>query len=120
MGGGLGGGHMGGARMGGGFGGGHMAGAHMGRGFGGARVGGGFSRGQFASPGRAFARGFAGQRFAGTRHHFDRDRRFDHDRRFRRGFFFGPDLDFGGFDYACSYGYPYYTANYNCYPPSYF
>jgi hypothetical protein len=36
-----------------------------------------------------FARGFAGQRFAGIRRHFDRDRRFDHDRRFRRGFFSG-------------------------------
>jgi hypothetical protein len=83
-------------------------------------MGRGFSRGQFAGPGRAFARGFAGQRFAGARRHFDRDRRFDHDRRFRRGFFFGPDLDFGVFDYACSYGYPYYTTNYNCYPPSYY
>jgi hypothetical protein len=29
-------------------------------------------------------------------------------------------LDFGVFDYACSYGYPYYTTNYNCYPPSYY
>jgi hypothetical protein len=64
-------------------------------------------------------RGFAGQRFAGIRRQFDRDRRFDHDRRFRRGFFFGPDLDFGVYDYACSYGYPYYTA-YGCYPRSYY
>ena len=54
------------------------------------------------------------------RRHFALDRRFDHDRRFRRDFFFGPDLDFGVYDYACSYGYPYYTANYNCYPPSYY
>jgi hypothetical protein len=86
----------------------------VGRGFGGGGIGRGFGRGQFASPGRAFARGFAGQRFAGTRRHFD------HDRRFRRGFFFGPDWDYGVYDYACSYGYPYYTANYNCYPPSYY
>jgi hypothetical protein len=28
-------------------------------------------------------------------------------------------LDFGVYDYACSYGYPYYTA-YGCYPPSYY
>jgi hypothetical protein len=100
--------------MGGGFG-----GAHVGRGFGGGGLARGFGRDQFADSGRAFARGFAGQRFAGIRRQFDRDRRFDHDRRFRRGFFFGPDLDFGVYDYACSYGYPYYTA-YGCYPRSYY
>ena len=38
----------------------------------GARIGGGFGAGHFGGPGAAFARGFAGQRFAGTRGHFDR------------------------------------------------
>jgi hypothetical protein len=95
-GGGGGGGHGGGGGRAGGFGG----GAHMGGGFGGgAHSGGGFGR-----PGGAFARGFAGQHFAGTRGHLHHDRRFG-----RR--------DYGSYDYGC-YGYPYHNP-YSCYLPAY-
>jgi len=121
-------GHGGGGGHGGGFGGAHVGGgfggARMGGGFGGARMGGGFGRGHFAGPVRAFARGSAGQHFAGMRRHFDRRfdhdrrRRFDHDRRFSRRFLFVPSWDYGIYDYACSYGYPYYNS-YNCNLPAY-
>src|SRR5262245_43905109 len=102
--------------MGGGFGAGHFGGgfgaAHVGGGFGGARIGGGFGAGHFGGPGAAFARGFAGQRFAGTRGHFDRGIRSG--RRFRS---FGPSWDYGAYDW-CGYGYPYYSP-YSCYPYAY-
>jgi hypothetical protein len=87
----------------------------MGGGFGGGRTGGGF--GPSHSGGSAFGRGFAGPHFAETRGHFDHGRR-DHDRRFR-GFGFGPDWDYGYYDYGCSYGHPYYNYSYNCYSPAY-
>src|SRR5262245_55253410 len=94
----------GGGGGGGGHGGGFGAGAHM---------GGGFGAGHFGGPRAAFARGFAGQRFAGTRGHFDRSIRSG------RGFrFFGPDWDYGAYDYGCGYGYPYYSP-YGCYPYAY-
>jgi hypothetical protein len=79
----------------------------MGGGFGGTHMGGGFG-----------GRGFESQHFAGTRGHFDRDRRFDRERRFGRGFGFGPGWDYGLNDYGCGYGYPYYNR-YNCYLPTY-
>ena len=89
---------------GGGHGGGFGGGAHMGGGFG----GGGSGLGHFGGPGGAFGRGFASQRFAGTRGHFD------HGRGFGRRLGFGP----GYYDYGCSYGYPYYNR-YSCYTPEY-
>jgi hypothetical protein len=56
-----------------------------------------------------FGSGMTGQHLAGTRGHFD------HDRRFRFGF--GPG-DYGFYDYGCSYGYPYHNP-YSCYLPEY-
>jgi hypothetical protein len=74
---------------------------------------GAFGAGHFGGPRAAFARGFAGQRFTGTRGHFDRGIRSG------RGFrFFGPDWDYGAYDYGCGYGYPYYSP-YGCYPYAY-
>jgi hypothetical protein len=102
-GGGGGGGHGGG----GGFGG----GGHMGGGFGGAHMGGGFGGGRFGG-GAAFGRGFAGERHAGMRGHFDRDRGFG--RRLR----FGPGYYDYGYDNGCSYDYGYYNP-YSCYPSVY-
>jgi hypothetical protein len=115
-----GGGGGGGGNMGGGFGAGHMreGGGRIGGGFGGARL-----------SGEAFGRD--GPDFGRMRGHFDhdrgfdRDRRIDRDRRFAR-FSFGPDWDYGYYNYGCSYGYPYYRlyynsyhGAYNCYLPSY-
>jgi hypothetical protein len=100
-GGGFGGGHMGG----GGFGGGHMGGG----GFGGGHMGGGFGGGHMGGRFGGFGRGFAGQHFAGTRGHFD------HNRRFRFGFGSG---DYGFYDYGCNYGYRYYNP-YRCDLPAY-
>jgi hypothetical protein len=106
-GGGFGGGHAGGfgggAHIGGGFGGGHIGGFG-----GGARMGGGLGRGHFGGAGAALARGVAGQHFAAARGHFGHEGHF-RARRFVPGFY--------DYDYGCSYGYPYYTPNYSCYPP---
>ena len=63
-----------------------------------------FARDGRSASGGAFARGFAGQHFAGTRGHLHHDRRFG-----RR--------DYGSYDYGC-YGYPYYNP-YSCYLPAY-
>ena len=114
-GGGFGGGHMGGGfgggHMGGGFGGGNMGGGlgggHIGGGFSGGHIGGGLGRGHFGAAGRAFGRGFEGQRFAGMHGHFDHDRGFGRRLRFEPGFY----------DYGC-YGYPYYDP-YSCYTSAY-
>jgi hypothetical protein len=115
----MGGGGFGGGHMGGGFGGGHMGGGfgggHMGGGFGGGRMGGGFGGGHMGGRFGGFGRGFAGQHFAGTRGHFDHNRRFGHDRRFRFGFGSG---DYGFYGYGCNYGYPYYNP-YSCDLPAY-
>jgi hypothetical protein len=45
--------------------------------------------------------------------------RFDHDRRFDRGLRFAPGWNYGYYDYACSYGNPYYNyySPYSCYLP---
>jgi hypothetical protein len=88
------------ARGGGGGGGG--GGGHMGGGFGGGHMGGGFGGGHTGG-------GLAGHQLAGTRGHFD------HDRRFRFGF--GPG-DYGFYDDGCSYGYPNYNP-YSCHLPAY-
>jgi hypothetical protein len=102
----------GGGGHGGGFGGGHgggFGGGHIG-GFGGGHIG-----GLAGGAGGAFARGVVGQHFAPARGHFGHERRFAH-RRFVPGGF-----GFYDYDYACSYGYPYYTSH-SCYgyPPGYF
>jgi hypothetical protein len=95
-------------------GGGHMGGgggAHMGGGFGGGHMGGGFGGAHMSGRFGGFYDGFAGRHFAGTRGHFD------HDRRLRFGF--GPG-DYGFYDYGCGYGYPYpYYNRYSCYAPEY-
>ena len=79
-------------------GGGGGGGGHMGGGGGGGHMGGHFGGG-----------GLAGHQLAGTRGHFD------HQRRFRFGF--GPG-DYGFYDYRCSYGYPNYNP-YSCDLPAY-
>jgi hypothetical protein len=84
-------------------------GGHMGGGGGGGHVGAGFGGGHMGGRVRGFGSGITGQHFAGTRGHFD------HDRRSRFGFGLG---DYGFYDYGCSYGDPYHNP-YSCYLPSY-
>jgi hypothetical protein len=105
----MGGGFGGGAHMGGGFGGAHIGGfgggAHIGTFGGGAHIGGPGA----GHVGAAFGRGVAGHHFAAARNHFSHEGHF-RGRRFVPGFY--------DYDYGC--GYPYYTPDSSCYPPSYY